>query len=348
MDNIPRINIQRIQLPQFLQHCNECFQMRRNRTMDKHTFLSRKQKPNESFHQFWNALNRLAARCNFGNQTEGLVHDIFVLNLSNELLQEKLGTEPKDTPAEALQFAIAFEDGLKRQKTYGYIGQEAKIKEEPVCVVSGSSFNTRECWRCGAGNFTMEHPKFFKGPNAMCNYCGRKRHLEKVCNQKKEDKFQQNGKFKANGSSEQTNRRVQLVDQEDGDDENIMVLNVEGDENTKPYYMEGFINGNKFRTMIGSGLAVTIFALDEVKQIMKRGTLPVREMIEGENYVDFNGKPLNLLGYVFCELQVGNQYIKKAKILIAKKGTKSIIGREWLSTLRYRFTPVNEGEKTRN
>ena len=35
---------------------------------------------------------------------------------------------------------------------------------------------------------------------------------------------------------------------------------------------------------------------------------------------------------------------KKARILIAKKGTKSIIGREWLSTLRYRFTPVNVGE----
>ena len=46
---------------------------------------------------------------------------------------------------------------------------------------------------------------------------------------------------KANGSSEQTNRRVQLVDQEEVDDENIMILNVEGDENTKPYHMEGFI-----------------------------------------------------------------------------------------------------------
>ena len=67
-------------------------------------------------------------------------------------------------------------------------------------------------------------------------------------------------------------------------------------------------------------------------------------MIEGKKYVDINGKLLNLLGYLLCELQVGNQYIKKARILIAKKETMSIIGREWLSTLRYRFTPVNEGE----
>ena len=80
-------------------------------------------------------LNRLAAKCDFGNQTEGLVYNIFVLNMSNKQLQEKLCSEPKDNPADALQFAIAFEDGLKRLRTYVYIIQEPKLKEEPVCSV---------------------------------------------------------------------------------------------------------------------------------------------------------------------------------------------------------------------
>ena len=44
------------------------------------------------------------------------------------------------------------------------------------------------------------------------------------------------------------------------------------------------------------------------------------------------------------ELQVGDQDNKKARILVDKKGTKSIIGREWLSTLRYPFTPENKDE----
>ena len=57
-------------------------------------------------------------------------------------------------------------------------------------------------------------------------------------------------------------------------------------------------------------------------------------MIENERYVDFNGEPLKLLGYVICDFQVNDSYIKKARILIAKNGTKSISGREWLSTLR--------------
>ena len=119
-----------------------------------------------------------------------------------------------------------------------------------------------------------------------------------------------------------------------------MVLKVESEkENSTPYYMEGFINGNKIKAMIDTGFPVTFFELDEVKQIMKREKLQVRPMIENERYVDFNGKPLKLLGYVFCELQVNDSYVKKARILIAKKGTKSIIGREWLSTLRYKLVP---------
>ena len=71
--------------------------------------------------------------------------------MNNKHVQEKLCTEPKETPAEALQFAIAFDDGQKRQKSYGYISQDPKIKDEPICAVSSN--NQRECWRCGAGNF---------------------------------------------------------------------------------------------------------------------------------------------------------------------------------------------------
>ena len=341
MDKFPQINILTIQLQDIAQNCEECFQVRRNRTLDRHTFLSRKQKPNETLHQFWNILNGLAAKCDFGNQTEGLVYDIFVLNMANKQVQEKLCTEPKDNPADALQFAIAFEDGLKRQRTYGYINQETKIKEEPVCSVSGAKQNNRECWRCGAANFTLDHLNRCKAPNSMCNYCGKKGHLEKVCNQKKSDNNQNFGKNRGFA------KRVQLVDQEENDDEdeNYMVLNIEGnDNNTKPYYMEGFINGNRFKTMIDTGSPVTIYALDEIKKIMKREKLPVREMVENERYVDFNGKPLHLLGYVFCELQVNDSYVKKARILIAKKGTKSIIGREWLSTLNYQVAPEQKGE----
>ena len=141
---------------------------------------------------------------------------------------------------------------------------------------------------------------------------------------------------------------MQRVDPEESgeeDDEGYLVIKVESEsETSKQYYIEGFINANKFKTMIDTGSPVTIFELDEIKQIMKREKLQVRPMIKNERYVDFNGKPFKLLGYVICELQVNGKCIKKARILIAKNGTKSIIGREELSTVRYNLVPEGELE----
>ena len=116
-----------------------------------------------------------------------------------------------------------------------------------------------------------------------------------------------------------------------------MVLNVEseGNQKTTPYYMEGWINVFRFKTMIDMGSPVTIFAVDEKKKIMRKKDLQVRRMVEGEKYVHFNGKPLNLLGYVFCQLQVDEKFMKKARLLLTREGTKSIVGREWLSTLKF-------------
>ena len=70
MDKFPTINILLFELRELMQHCNECFQIRRNRTLDRHVFLSRKQNPSESLNQFWNALTGLAATGDFGDQTK--------------------------------------------------------------------------------------------------------------------------------------------------------------------------------------------------------------------------------------------------------------------------------------
>ena len=171
----------------------------------------------------------------------------------------------------------------------------------------------------------------------MCNYCGRKGHVERVCNQKKREANLNSGKPKTIG------HRVQLVDQDgtcQDEEDDYMVLNVDGSsDDEKPFDMEGFINGNKFKIMINTGSPATILALDEAKKIMKRDKLQVRPMIEGDRYVDFNEKPLQLFGYVFCQLQVNESYVRKTRILIAQNGFKSIIGREWLSMLRNKLEP---------
>ena len=349
-DKFPNTNIFVIDLAEILQRCTECFEVKGNRTLDRHSFFSRKQQPEELLHQFWNVLNGLAAKCDFGEQTQSLVYDMFVLNMSNKQVQERLCTEPRENPRDALQFAIAFEEGIRRQKTIGQPCTSVKVKEEPVFMVAGHK-DKKECWRCGAGNFTAAHLKVCRAPETNCNYCGVKGHIENCCNSKQKDRLKKVAIPKNFDKKFNNARRVQRVDyyEEDQDsDSDEMVLNVEteGTNKSEPYYMEGWINGFRFKTMIDTGSPVTIFAVDEIKRIMRRADLQVRPMVDEEKYVDFNGKPLKLLGYVFCQLQVGEKVMKKARVLVAREGMKSIVGREWLSTLKFKMVqkPVGESE----
>ena len=104
--------------------------------------------------------------------------------MNNKKVQEKLCTEPKE-PDQALEFAIAFEERVKRQKAYGSQAPEnAKplVKSEPVYAIEKTK--PRECYRCGEANFTMEHVNFCMATNHRCKYCKLIGHLEKCCNKK--------------------------------------------------------------------------------------------------------------------------------------------------------------------
>ena len=145
----------------------------------------------------------------------------------------------------------------------------------------------------------------------MCNYCGGKGHLGKVCNQKKKDTNQRSDKARRLGI------RIQLMDQEDygeKDEEDYMVLNVDGStDDTRPYYREGFLKGNRFTIMIDTG-PVTILALVEAKRIMQRDKFHVREMIEGiknDWYVQICNGLLRSVGYAVRISKRVGQFISK-------------------------------------
>ena len=96
-------------------------------------------------------------------------------------MQEKLCTGPKE-PDQALEFAITFEEGVKRRKTYGLQAPDAvksSVKSEPVDAVEKTK--SRECFRCRESNFTMEHGNFCMPTNHRRKYCKITGHLEKDC-----------------------------------------------------------------------------------------------------------------------------------------------------------------------
>ena len=181
-----------------------------------------------------------------------------------------------------------------------------------------------------------------------CMKCGKKGHFAKCCQTRGAGNFAKSRKI-----TKPSSQRIQRIDEweESSSGSAIegdkIVLKIDGDENGQ-FSMSGKINGNPFKTMVDSGSPVTIFEIEEIKRIMKRKTLFIRQLPEDEVYVDFNKRKLNLLGYVFCQLEVGDSKLQKARILIAERGAKSLIGRDWLNAFNYKFVSLiqNEGKRT--
>ena len=131
-------------------------------------------------------------------------------------MQEKLCTEPRK-PDRALEFAIAFEESVKRQKAYGLQTAETPktaVKTESVYAIEKSS-KPRECFRCGESNFTPDHIKNCTATNTRCKLCKIVGHLENCCNKK----FPQRQKemlqrLKSRSINFQGMRRVNYIDEE--------------------------------------------------------------------------------------------------------------------------------------
>ena len=171
-DKYPHTTFWNLQARELIRLTTEGYHVKRNRTLARHRFFSRMQQQGESLQQFWHELKSLAALCDFGEITNTLVLDMFILHTSNKKVQEKRCTEPKDSE-QALEFAIVFEEGVKRQKSYGT--QQAKssspktaVKSEPLFAIEKT--NPRECFRCGEPNFTPEHIKNCKATNNRRKY----------------------------------------------------------------------------------------------------------------------------------------------------------------------------------
>ena len=59
---------------------------------------------------FWYSVSGLAARGEFEDQTISLIMDAFIQNMDKPTMQERVRTEQKAEPMEALRFAIASEE----------------------------------------------------------------------------------------------------------------------------------------------------------------------------------------------------------------------------------------------
>ena len=182
-------------LTDLLKNCKDCIEKPKNETLDWYKFLSRKQLEGETLRQFWNELNGLAAKCNFGGITESLLKDVlFIVNMTNKEVQQKLCTEPETTVQRNIEFVIAYEEGTVRQKSFVKL-EKINVKSE---VGEKNNVNqsankkwgpTKKCFRCEAP-FATKHLKECKAMGITCMKCGKRATMRSVAKPKEHETLQ--------------------------------------------------------------------------------------------------------------------------------------------------------------
>ena len=113
--------------------------------------------------------------------------DVFIVNMNNKEVQQKLCTEPKGTNGETIQFAISYEEGAMRQQSFDKL-DKPNIKAEPNEIININTGvkrrgPTKKCFRCEAP-FSLQHLKECKAIGITCMKCGKKGHFAKCCQTK--------------------------------------------------------------------------------------------------------------------------------------------------------------------
>ena len=89
----------------------------RNETYEVFQLLSKEQRIGESLEQFRAVLSGLVARCSFGALEARVLHDAFIVNMTNGEAQNELCRATKITEEEYC-IALSYERGDKYAKTY--------------------------------------------------------------------------------------------------------------------------------------------------------------------------------------------------------------------------------------
>ena len=289
--------------------------------MDRHKFPNRKRKEDETLEQFWHALNGLAANCDFGTQTTGLVYDIFLSIMKNTVVQERLFTEPKDTPEEALKFAVAFEQGTQQKKTIWL--KPTTMKEVPVVAVE----KPNECYKCGVKPFVAGHQKICRSKNIQCRNCGKMGHYGRMC-RIKQPETKQKARYQKKVNVVQQKTEWSSSEDESGEEVEMLHIDEEKSSPNKPFVLKGKFNKNPFHALIDTGSSITIFTKAHVEKMFGK-KYKVQPLGENEKYNDYGSNKIEFLGAIIGQVEAGWKKLDKVRALIAENGTRT----DWLKGL---------------
>ncbi|XP_067951899.1 uncharacterized protein [Watersipora subatra] len=302
---------------------------------ETYRFHQRNQLPGESIHEYVAQLKLLAEHCNFeGAYRERVLRDRLVCGIYCENARRKLLTVADLNLSRAIEIARGMEQAGKDAE----VMTQRQPTESKVCHISNmhSPTTSGKPWPCRSCGSTLHPRKQCPHLQAECFKCGRKGHLQSVCEQKTPSKRPQ---------LQKPHRRAQnthsvMSDAITEEHEDIAHINTLSKEHSHPPIMlDTLINGIPVKMELDTGAGVSTMPYHIYKKIKGSSELQPTSTTLKPYGATQSIKPK---GVIYPTVHFSKQESKARMFVLDKSEGEQVplFGREWLNHFKLNWSEI--------
>lgn len=317
---------------------NEYFEVKKNPTKERLTFMAMAPEAGENITSFTARLKAKAKNCEFGGEEEKQVRDKMLYYISDKGLKNKLVAEQDLTLSKALEVTASWEDPEARQLSaamqsasishvrghsgYGKsrrgrsqprVSQSRPQSHQQSSASSGTSFSGK-CWRCGKPGHMGKNCEVSR--SHKCEKCGYLGHFELCCHSKKRNEERGRGPNRRQS-------RVHAVTEEEGDDEYVFVVGVNKSDSTPKFCVS--VDGVDINILADTGAKINI--IDEVtfleiqaKQKKARQRVTSVKDTDKRVFAYKSTTPLNMIGVFEATIEARDKLLCEKVYVVSGQG----------------------------
>jgi hypothetical protein len=324
--------------------------------VQRYRFNTRERHSGESIADYVAALRALGEHCNFGGTINDMIRDRLVCGVNDFAIQRRLLQENDLTYQTAYDLAVAMETASKGvqdlRKSNPFSGTNSTNHQvqhfhQPPATNPGGTVHF-QCYRCGGKNHSSQVCRY---KDTECRYCKKIGHLARVCNKKKA--MQSAGAAKAHGKvhkrppSVNTLKEVipppvsDVEEQEDSSSFPVYTMH----HKSQPLEVTMNVNKNSVVMEVDTGAGLSLVSEETYSSFFQ--SCPLKQTsIQLHTY---GGQPIRVLGEIDVTVDYQSQ-TANLPLLVVEGNGPSLLGRNWLSTIRlqwndifqlYATTPIN-------
>ena len=305
----------------------------------RYEFNTRTQREGEAVSTFVAELRNIAQDCEYGEVLSDMLRDRVVCGICDKAVQRSLLREPNLSFDKALEIALAAEAAEKdSRRLTDYATAPVQDKDtsavnkvtQPKSTRPTRLNKDRECHRCGG----KHHPAQCNFKGYDCHYCKKKGHLAKMCWKKAKE-----------AKDKDEPEHAHVVNETPTEEKGEYGMFNMNTGSSKPFQAVVKVNGTPITMEIDTGASASIVS-EETFTSLQSGQSKLKLDQASVRLLTYTGESITVVGSTQVTVEYKGQ-TRTLPLLVTQGNGPSLLGRDWLGTLRLDWQRIFKVESPR-